>query len=151
MRIIEYENKYQDKLEIFYQIMFNFMKFDWLPESKDSDLRNINKEYIENNGNFWILINNNKIIGTIALKYFNNKIAELKRFYILPNYQSQGYGKKLLEKLLSYSKKIGYRYLRLDTTKKSKEAINLFKNYEFYNINNYNNDPYAEIFMEKKL
>jgi len=39
----------------------------------------------------------------------------------------------------------------LDTTPKSAAAIRLFRNLGFREIPRYNEDPFAEIFMEKDL
>ena len=52
--------------------------------SKDKDLHdnNIFEIYQKNKGNFWLAVLDKKVIGTIALRNFNNGRGYLKRMYI---------------------------------------------------------------------
>lgn len=151
MNIKKYELIHQNEIEYFFKKIFEYMGFDWIPEQKDLDIKNINEFYLNKGGNFWILFENEKVIGTIALKPIDKNYAELKRFYILPDYQGKGYGKILIETLLSYARIMNYNFIRLDTSNKSVKAIKVFEKSGFYKINRYNDDIFAEIFMEIKL
>lgn len=51
------------------------------------------------NGCFWCLFDNKLLIGTVAVRIIDSdhKIIELKRMFVLPEYQGKGYGKLLLD------------------------------------------------------
>lgn len=97
------------------------------------------------------VIDENKIVGTIALRKLTTDVAELKRFFVLQKYQGKGYGQELINVLTERAPEGGYSFLRLDTTSKSDKAIHLFRKNGFYEISRYNDDPFAEIFMELNL
>lgn len=145
-----FNSSMKEDLIDFFEKVYDYMGYSLELGGKDSDLKNIKENYKNSGGEFWVIYRDKKIIGTIGLRKVKDKIGELKRFYVLPEFQGEGYGKFLLETILKAARK-KYEYLRLDTTKKSERAIYLFKKYDFYEIERYNDDPYAEIFMERKL
>ena len=71
--------------------------------------------------------------------------------YVLPQYQGKGYGRSLLNYAIKQARDNGYDYIRLDTTKNSNNAINLYKSSDFYEIERYNDNNVAEVFMELKI
>lgn len=150
--IKEFNVDMTNDLIYFFKIAYNHMGFSLELNGKDSDIKNIKRYYKDNKGQFWVIYNNNRIIGCIGLRNLDEKkkIGELKRFYILPEMQGLGFGKSLLELLIKNAEK-SYDYIRLDTSSKSEKAIHLYEKYGFYYIERYNNDLYAELFMEKKF
>jgi N-acetylglutamate synthase-like GNAT family acetyltransferase len=70
------------------------------------DLKEILQVYQTNNGNFWIAIDNNKVIGTIALLDIGNAQAALKKLFVAQDYRGKekGIAKKLLDTLLAWAK-----------------------------------------------
>ena len=67
------------------------------------DIVDIEGHYVKSGGNFWIAIDNEKIIGTIALENRGDK-GILKRLYIKNEYQHQGIGTKLYNAFEEYVK-----------------------------------------------
>jgi hypothetical protein len=53
--------------------------------------------------------------------------------------------------VIAHAKAGSWKNLRLDTTSKSPAAISLFRKHGFVEIVRYNDDPFAEIFMELSL
>ena len=51
-------------------------------------------------GIFWCLFYEQTLIGTVALRTIDdeNKIVELKRMFVLPEYQGKGIGKELVRR-----------------------------------------------------
>ena len=148
-----YQENDQSKLEDFMNIVYSVRGYQFDPDGMQSDIRNINRIYRDSGGDFWLIKDHDKIIGCIALKIINQteKIGEIKRFFILPDYQGNGYGTMLMELLINESIKRGLKKLRLDTMKKSLQAISIFKKHYFYEIPKYNDNDIAEIFMERVL
>ena len=118
---------------------------------KDFDIRYIDDVYVKNSGVFFTATVSTKVVGTIGVRKFSDEIAELKRFYLLTEFRGQGIGKKLCEIAFEEAKRLGYKTLRLDTSFKSIAAIKIFRDYGFVEIEKYNDDPYAELYMEKVL
>lgn len=128
-------------------------KFD--PTGLQSDMRNIENIYQSQGGNFWIMIVNSAVIGSIGLKILIldkvNRIGEIKRYFVLPAYQGQGIGTLLMEHLLLNASDNELHILRLDTMRKSIVARKIFEKYGFQEISKHNENEIAEIFMELKL
>jgi len=148
--IIEFKREFQAELEKFFEIVLAKRGWKFEPEGKHSIIRNIEAEFCSNRGGFWLYTMDDRIIGTIALRQIDksNNIGEIKSMYVLPNYQGKGYGKELLTYTLGQAKNLGYEYVRLDTTLDSERAIKLYKMAGFYEIERYNENKTAELFME---
>jgi len=135
----------------FFQDIFSEMGFEFDIDGKDADIRNIPERYQTGSGIFWGLKFQEDIIGSLALSDMSNGAFELKRFYILEAHRQKGLGNILLGKALEHASKRNAKRVLLDTTPKSERAISMFRKRGFKDIDRYNDDPYAEIWMELKL
>ena len=124
---------------------------EFLPDGKDSDVRDIDGTYLKNGGSFYVIDHQNEIFGCVGVRKFSDKIAELKRLYISQKCRGLGLGRQLCINAINDARELGYKFLRLDTTAKSLAARALFKKLGFHEIARYNSDPFAEIFMEMVL
>lgn len=98
------------------------------------------------NGCFWCLFHNHVLIVTVAVRIldFENKIYELKRMFVLPDYQGKGYGRQLLKHAIDYSKEQKFDSICLDTRNDLAIAQYMYKKYGFKQIDKYNNNEYAD-------
>ncbi|NMF61031.1 GNAT family N-acetyltransferase [Pseudanabaena yagii] len=153
MKLIAYSSEFQNSLEEFLEIMYSYRGYKFDPIDLHSDMRNIENIYQNQGGNFWIMIANSTVIGSIGLKILNkvDGIGEIKRYFVLPSYQGQGIGALLMEHLLLDATKNELHILRLDTMRESIAARKIFEKYGFQEISKYNDNEIAEIFMELKL
>ncbi|GAA6618372.1 GNAT family N-acetyltransferase [Scytonema sp. NUACC26] len=110
------------------------------------------RHYFDNNGIFLVLVDNNRVVGTGAIRRFNEEICELKRMWFLKEYRGRGLGKEMAQMLLDFAQKAGYKKVRLDTASQEKQsqAIEFYKQLGFYLIERYN-DSLCTVFMEKEL
>lgn len=84
-------------------ILIDFLKL-CLPESNrilDLDdrhrfYRDIEKYFVA----FWCMLDNEKIIGTVAVKELDKKKCELKSLYLLESYHGKGLGRCLVKKFI---------------------------------------------------
>ncbi len=97
----------------------------------DADLNDIKNHYLKNNGEFLVVIYDNKIVGMGALRKIDNNTAELKRMRVKLDYQGQGVGTLILKSLIEKAKNLGYKKLVLDTSSKQESAQNLYKKFGF--------------------
>jgi ribosomal protein S18 acetylase RimI-like enzyme len=141
-----------------YQSLLSFLKDafaemgnEFLLDGKDSDIRDIERVYLQNRGSFYVIDNQGEIRGCVGVRRFSDEIAELKRLYIARECRGLGLGHALCVNAINDARNFGYKFLRLDTITKSQAALALFRKLGFYEIARYNSDPFAEIFMEKAL
>ena len=79
------------------------------------DLNDITHFYQKESGNFWVALDDNNIVGTIALVDIGNGQAALRKMFVKKDYRGEekGVAKSLLNTLVSWCnhKKIGVIYL----------------------------------------
>ncbi|MBD3919078.1 GNAT family N-acetyltransferase [Paenibacillus sp. PR3] len=148
-----YNTSDQNQLEKFMETMYLSRGYVFDPEGSHSDIRSIELLYFHTGGGFWLLKEGQSVIGTICLKGIDskNRIGEIKRFFVLPEYQNKGYGKSMMCQIIEFAKQAGFKMLRLDTEKQSYKAISVFRSFGFYEIPKYNDNDFAEIFMELSI
>jgi ribosomal protein S18 acetylase RimI-like enzyme len=152
MECVYYSPLYQDKLDTFFEKVFKSNGFLYDPGKEHNDLRNINKIFVDSGGGFWILKQNDFVVGTVGLKIIDNvtRIAELKCLYVLPEFQGKGLGQVLIAKMLLESKQRNLNKIRLDVKIRADKAIKLYRKNGFYDIERYNgNKKSGVVFMEK--
>lgn len=138
----------RSSLFVFLGQVLGGMGYEFLPQDKDSDIGSIESAYTGNRGSFHIVETGGKVRGTVAVRKFSEEIAELKRLYLATDLRGRGIGRELCLQAIRDASALGYEFLRLDTTSKSAAAIGIFTKLGFHPIPRYNEDPYAELFME---
>ena len=92
------------------------------------------------------------IAGIVALKQLEDGICEMKRLFVLPDYQGYGIGKMLAEALLDKAKDLNFKTMKLDTLGRLESAVALYNKLGFEQTNPYNINPEEDIlYFEKKL
>ncbi|MUG95411.1 GNAT family N-acetyltransferase [Scytonema sp. UIC 10036] len=116
------------------------------------DLVMVQSHYFDNNGMFLVLLDRYRVVGTGAIRRFNEEIGELKRMWFLKEYRGRGLGKEMAQMLLDFARSAAYKKIRLDTfsQEKQSQAIEFYKRLGFYCIERYN-DSLCTVFMEKEL
>ena len=139
--------KYQKDFE---PLLFDFLE-KCLPESgRALDISGRHSFYkdIENCFKaFWCMFDQEKVIGTVAVKELDDKSCELKSLYLLEQHHGKGYGKSLLEEAITYAKEFGYEKMYLDSLSTSKKAISLYCKAGFVDTQRYNQNEYSDVFM----
>jgi N-acetylglutamate synthase-like GNAT family acetyltransferase len=103
---------------------------------RQPDLQQIKSFYQTGLGNFWVAINNNKVIGTISLLDIGNKQVALRKMFVDINFRGKAHkvGQRLLGKALEYSKKNGVEDIFLGTTAKFTAAQKFYEKNGFIEI-----------------
>lgn len=115
------------------------------------DINTVQESYL-NNGIFLVLLDNNKVVGSGAIRALSNDICELKRMWFLKEYRGRGLGKLMTHKLLAFAQEKQYKKMRLDVYRPDVQegAVVFYKKLGFYEIEPYNSSQ-AKLFMEKIL
>jgi putative acetyltransferase len=117
-----------------------------------SDIQNVQSHYFDNSGVFLVLMDNQQVVGTGAIRKLDDEICELKRMWFLKAYRGQGWGWKMAQMLFEFARQVGYRKVRLDLAneERQQQALKFYKRLGFYPIERYN-DSLCNIFMEKDI
>lgn len=132
-RIQQYEVKYREAvIRLILDIQQKEFNLDVSIEDQP-DLLAIPENYISQNGNFWIALDGEKVIGTIALTDLGDQKAALRKMFVDAGYRGQqpGVAKLLLSALLGWAKQKGFRDVYLGT------AAPLHAAHRFYEKNGF--------------
>jgi len=142
MKITVFDNKYTQEIIDLVLSTQNDGTRPVIGLDTQSDLLNIQSQYIDRGGNFWVAIENDRVVGTIAFYPFSNKIGVLKKFFVdkkfrgYPNYL----GQKLYETLVEYAKLNNFKTIMLDTPNNTERAHKFYIKAGFKQIS-YENLP----------
>lgn len=78
-------------------------------------------------------------------------VAEVKRMWVSPAWRGAGLGARMLRELEALARAEGSVWVVLDTQSTLVEAIALYERSGYRRIDRYNDNPYAELFFEKRL
>lgn len=117
-----------------------------------SDIEQVRSHYFDNKGLFLVLVDNEQVVGTGAIRRLDDEICELKRMWFLREYRGQGWGWQMVQMLFDFARQVGYRKVRLDlaNAERQPQALKLYRKLGFYPIERYNHSS-CNIFMEKVL
>ena len=147
-----YKFEMQQDIECFYKKCFSDLGWGYDPHGRHSDIINIYGSYMSN-GCMWCMYNNKQLIGTVAVRTIDagNKVAEMKRLYVLKEYQGNGYGRILFETALNYAKDNKFNKICDDTMNDRNASQHLMRKYGFREVQRYNDNQFAELFFELEI
>ena len=115
--------------------------------SRDPDA----KDMIRPRGAFLVAMSDELPIGCVGLKGSGGDTAEVKRLWIAPSARGLGLSKRLMEATEAAARELKIKVLRIDTNRALPEAIALYRNSGWTEIDRFNDDPYPDYFFEKVL
>jgi putative acetyltransferase len=118
--------------------------------AKFEDMDEVASQYAAPAGTFLVLMDEERVVGTGAIRRLDEQTCELKRMWFLPAYRGKGFGAKMTEMLFEFASGAGYKRVRLDTIPELAAANRLYHRLGFYAIERYNDGP-GTVFMEKTL
>ena len=130
------------------------LEFGRHSKSGRPDLYRIGEVYQKNRGNFWIALDDDKVVGTIGLSDYGKGMGYLERFYVAKELRRQGLGSKLFSILLKFAEDNKYKEIFLSTHDDKVAAKSFYLKNGFKRINSLPDDyPCAidEIFYKLDL
>lgn len=136
----------------FYNLNIEWLETYFYVEDHDKKVLNNPKKYIIDKGGIilFVLVNN-MVIGTVALMpTLSKNIYELTKMAIKPDLRGKKIGQKLMTKIIRLAKIKKINKLILYSNRKLKNAIHLYKKFNFKEIDLEEYSPYkrANIKME---
>jgi N-acetylglutamate synthase-like GNAT family acetyltransferase len=103
---------------------------------EQSGLLNIHNFYQNGRGNFWIALDNDTVVGTVALLDMGNHQATLQKFFVCKNYRGKdiGVGQQLLDTLLDWAIHQSIKEIYLGTTEVYRAAHRFYEKNGFIEI-----------------
>ena len=114
------------------------------------DVDELNSHYGGENGAFWVLLDEEEVVGTCGVRRLDDDVCELKRMYVLPSVRGSGWGRQLAQTAIEWARGAGFRAMRLDSDHELKAALSLYRSLGFVPIERYNESG-ADLFFELKL
>lgn len=124
--LIDGDNSFKDYLEL---------------QKYDHELEDLEDKYGLPYGRLYLVFYDGDLAGCIGLRKLDNENCEMKRLYVKPQFRGKKIASFLVKHIIEEARKIGYKHILLDTLPFLETAINMYKNYGFYEIESYNNSP----------
>lgn len=115
-----------------------------------SDIDNFQSHYFGNNGLFLVVTDDNRVVGTGAVRRLDESVCELKRLWLLEPYQGKGIGYRVLRELIKFAQGMRYKKICLETDHEQERAIRLYWKIGFQATAKYN-DRNSDVYMEMDI
>jgi DNA-binding MarR family transcriptional regulator/N-acetylglutamate synthase-like GNAT family acetyltransferase len=102
-------------------------------------------------GAFIVAMSDGLPIGCVGLKGGDSEIAEIKRLWVAPSARGLGLSRRLMAAAESAARELSIEVLRLDTNSALPEAGQLYRSSGWVEIDRFNDDPYPDLFFEKRV
>lgn len=108
--------------------------------AEQNDIFQIDTYYQQKGGDFWIALENNHVVGSIALLPLDSKTAVLKKFFTYPDYRGKPnhLGAKLYQELLTFAKQKSFQRIVLDTPEKETRSHYFYEKNGFKQVSSEN-------------
>lgn len=147
MELVQYKEEYKQRVFDFTDRCFEELGKEFEPEGRHYFYNDIEKSFEV----FYCLLDEEKVIGTVALKKIDEYTVELKALYLDKSYRGQHLGSRLVKAVVDEAGKLGYKSIVLDSMSKYKDALRLYEKYGFKNTERFNDNIYADVFMKLDL
>ena len=101
------------------------------PDGNDADLLDVETAYFDKGGYFEVLLAENTLVGCYGLYPLNESIVELRKMYFIPALRGRGWGRAVLRRATEKAAAMGFEAIHLETASQLKEAIALYRNFGF--------------------
>jgi DNA-binding MarR family transcriptional regulator/GNAT superfamily N-acetyltransferase len=115
--------------------------------SRDPDAKDMRRP----RGTFIVAMSDTLPIGCVGLKGTDHGYAEIKRLWVAPAARGLRLGRRLMDMTEDVARGLGIKLLRLDTNSALAEAGQLYRRSGWSEIPRFNDDPYPDLFFEKRL
>jgi len=90
-------------------------------------------------------------VGCGGIKRLPDGACEIKRMFVVEQARGRGVARTLLEELERQARALGYEIARLDTGPRQDRAQRMYERAGYAPIENFNANPFASFFGEKRL
>jgi DNA-binding MarR family transcriptional regulator len=109
------------------------------------------RDMLRPRGSFLVALSDGLPLGCVGLKGHGGTDAEIKRLWVSPAARGLGLARRLMAVAEATARELGIEQLRLDTNSALPEAARLYRASGWNEIPRFNDDPYPDLFFEKRL
>ena len=91
------------------------------------DIQDIDRTYGNLGEAFFVAVDGEKIIGSVAIKKEDERVALLRRLFVASDYRNRQIGLKLIDRALQFCQEVGYDEVIFKTTSRMERAANVCK------------------------
>jgi GNAT superfamily N-acetyltransferase len=102
-------------------------------------------------GAFLVGYDGERPVACGGVRRLEDGLAEIKRMYVVPGARGRGIARALLSALEDAARELGYDRVRLDTGPRQPHARALYESAGYAEVPDYNGNPYAFFWGEKRL
>jgi GNAT superfamily N-acetyltransferase len=102
-------------------------------------------------GAFVVIYEDGEPVAGGGVKRLDDEACEIKRMYVVPEARGRGVARELLEALEDEARTLGYAVARLDTGPHQPRAERMYRVAGYADIDNFNANPFASFWGEKRL
>ena len=136
MEIVEYSEKYkQEIINLIVGIQHDELGVP-ITAGDQPDLANVQSYYLQDKGNFWLMLDKGQVVGTIALIDIGNSEAVLRKMFVHPAYRGSriGVAQVLLQTLFTWCSNKGIKTIFLGTIDIMKAAHRFYEKNGFIKL-----------------
>ena len=140
-----------------YKLDFKALNLQWIKkyfrvEEEDRKILENPKSYvIDKGGQIFFAINDGKAIGTAAMVLVEERVFELSKMAVDPNYQGLGIGRRIVDECIKFAKYHKAQEIFLITNDKLLPALELYRSSGFELDENYDDNRYERGNTKMKL
>ncbi len=128
---IRYDPKYQDAIIELHHSAIEGLSIGIDQNDEETDLRNIEKTYINTGGEFIIGLINGVVVAMGGFRRSSSTTAELRRMRIQKKFQGKGYGSQLLSELERIARLSGIREFCFETAKSRPRTLEFYRKHGY--------------------
>jgi N-acetylglutamate synthase-like GNAT family acetyltransferase len=151
LKILPFQDEFA---KAFYELNIEWLETYFYVEDFDKEVLSNPKKHIMNPGGFiFSVIENDTVIGTVALMPYSENVFELTKMAVAPNQRGNKIGQQLMQYCIDFAIESKFDKLVLYSNTILKNAIYIYRKYGFTEIPVEENSPYqrSNIKMELEL
>jgi len=151
LEIIPFKSEFSN---YFYEMNIEWLEKFFYVEPFDREvLQYPEKHIIAPGGHIFFAIENNEVVGTVALLKHDQNVFELTKMAVPPKHQGKHIGQKLLTYCIKFGKKNKFKKIILYSHTLLENAIYIYKKFGFEEIDLETDNPYdrSDIKMQLNL
>ncbi len=140
IEIVPFHIKYAT---VFYDLNVEWLETYFYVEDFDREvLSNPNKYILDPGGHIFFAIQNNEVLGTVALMKDAEGSFELTKMAVLPDQRGKKIGQQLMQHCIDFAKEHRFKNLFLYSNTLLENAIYIYRKYGFVEIHVEADSPY---------
>ena len=129
-----------------------FLDVDLCFQSFEVELAGLPGNYSRPSGDLLIGLGEEKTVGCVAVRKFDDGVCEMKRLFVRPEVRGKGLGRQLAQEIIVIARKLGNSLMRLDTLDRLTEAMHLYEMLGFRRTEQYYKNPlHGVVYWELEL